>query len=256
MERNSLNKVLQSASIPCIVSFAIPTLLIGYAFSRDVASVSSPLMKQFGFLTWLISTALTFLCIGAPALWVVWLFTKRGTDLDNSASAPIIRVADWLVRYVGAALVAMCLIILYYVLERFLPFSVIPFSAGFCGILWVLAACSIARGSGIRVTAKLILLTSGLAMILSVRFLDWNSQKPFIRDLLTVRSGMTRPEVEAIMGRYLRPEWEDSTDDSYHGIDPNGLVVYRPSHEAAYNADWGIVRFKNGRVDGVEFSSD
>src|SRR5215831_2838791 len=152
MERNSLNKVLQSASIPCIVSFAIPTLLIGYAFSRDVASVSSPLMKQFGFLTWLISTALTFLCIGAPALWVVWLFTKRGTDLDNSASAPIIRVADWLVRYVGAALVAMCLIILYYVLERFLPFSVIPFSAGFCGILWVLAACSIARGSGIRVT--------------------------------------------------------------------------------------------------------
>jgi hypothetical protein len=94
-------------------------------------------MKQFGTLIWLISIPITFLCIGAPALWVVWLITKRVTDLDNSASPPFIRAGDWLVRYLGAALVAFSLIGLYYVLESFLPFSVIPFSAGFCGILWI-----------------------------------------------------------------------------------------------------------------------
>jgi hypothetical protein len=256
MDRKKLNDMLRNASVPGIVSLAIPAFLIGYGFSRDVACVSAPLMKQFGLLTSAISIALTFLCIGAPALWLVWLFTKRGADLDNSASPPFIRVADWLVRYAGMVLVAVALMGLYYELERSLPFSVIPFAAGTCGMLWVLPACFIARGPGIPVTTKLVLLAAGLTMIISVRFLDGNSQKPFIRDLLTVRSGMTRPEVDGIMGRYLRPEWEDSTDDLYHGIDPNGLVVYRPSHEAAYNADWGIVRFKDGKVFSVEFSSD
>src|SRR5262249_18739761 len=150
------NNALRNSSVVGVVSLSIPALLMIYAFSRDAASVSSPLMKQFGFMIWLISIPLTFLGIGGPALWVVWLFTKRGDHLNNCDSPRPIRVADWLVRYVGMLMFAGALIGLYYMMERFIPFSVIPFSAGFCGLLWILAACYMVRRSGTRATTKAI----------------------------------------------------------------------------------------------------
>ena len=46
------------------------------------------------------------------------------------------------------------------------------------------------------------------------------------------------------------------------GVSPSGrmsirgALVFRHPNDCAFNSDWGIVRFSNGRVAGVEFSQD
>jgi len=61
-------------------------------------------------------------------------------------------------------------------------------------------------------------------LILSARFVDWNSRKPFLRDLLQLKEGMTGQQVRDIMGRYQTQQ--DPTDVSQ----ANDTICYVHSH--------------------------
>ncbi len=39
--------------------------------------------------------------------------------------------------------------------------------------------------------------------VVGIRLAEWSSRKPFLRDFYSLRMGMTRGEVDAVMGRYL-----------------------------------------------------
>lgn len=86
----------------------------------------------------------------------------------------------------------------------------------------------------------------GCGLIIGLRFVDWNSRKPFLRDLLSIRQGMTYAEVDAVMGKYIH-EPESQTKDS---------VVYRHTNEGWGDSDCGFVSFSDGNVVAVEFSHD
>ena len=89
---------------------------------------------------------------------------------------------------------------------------------------------------------------------------------------------MTVDEVERVMGGYMEgtglswpPIWNDEpmgfaslapatsgavTKGKDGMMELAGSKVYRHSNDGAYNADWGVVRFENGKVIAVEFMPD
>jgi hypothetical protein len=126
---------------------------------------------------------------------------------------------------------------------------------------------------------RLIALSVIVASIAALYVVPWSSRKPFLRDLYSIRRGMTEADVRRIMGRYMEgtgwpathngtPAGSGTLTDSGTGAkypigsSPSGemtiesSLVFRHSTDAAFNSDWGIVRFKDGRVTAVSFSPD
>nr|AYM54502.1 hypothetical protein [Myxococcus fulvus] len=120
------------------------------------------------------------------------------------------------------------------------------------------------------------LLVAFVGGVVGIRLTEWNSRKPFLRDFSLLRIGMTRGEVEAVMGRYIEgtgwpanpyvqpeaPHGMGSEHARDAGRGPGGAlelkdsVVYRHTHQGWGDSDWGIVRFEAGRVAELSFSPD
>jgi hypothetical protein len=115
-----------------------------------------------------------------------------------------------------------------------------------------------------------------LAALIILHAVPWNSRKVFLRDFDKVRVGMTVEEVEAVMGKYIKgtgwPAGPSTTRQVLTEVgtgismktyeSPTGelgiqdSVVYRHSNDGAFNSDWGIVRFQEGRVVWKDFMPD
>lgn len=110
----------------------------------------------------------------------------------------------------------------------------------------------------VRVGA-LIVHTVFLISLLVLHLVPWTPRKPFLQDLRRVQVGMKEQQVEAIMGKYIGgtgwPAYASPTVEDGE-LELVGARVYRHSNHGNYNADWGIVRFENGRVVKTEFSPD
>jgi hypothetical protein len=110
-------------------------------------------------------------------------------------------------------------------------------------------------------------------------FVPWSSRKPFLHDLYSIQPGMTEADVRRVMGRYKEgtgwpaayggmPAGTGTLTDlgtgSTHatGTTPAGemtiqdSLVFRHSTDGAFDADFGIVTFRNSRVVEVSFSPD
>jgi len=114
--------------------------------------------------------------------------------------------------------------------------------------------------------------------LLVLYLVPWNYRKPFLRDFDKVEIGMTVAEVDAIMGEYMQgtgwriPPGSASPTGQLTEVSsgitlatsnsPAGELVirdsitYRHSNDGAFNSDWGVVKFKNGRVIGKRFMPD
>ncbi len=120
---------------------------------------------------------------------------------------------------------------------------------------------------------------AGLIICLATLYLvPWNSRKPFLRDLEKVQIGMTVDQVEVIMGQYMKgtgwPAMPGSSAPTGQLVEagsgitiatsnsPSGELViqnsitYRHSNDGAFNSDWGVVKFKNGKVVAKKFMPD
>lgn len=149
------------------------------------------------------------------------------------------------------------------------------FFAGY-GLFWtvILLPLLFWRRSVLKVLCYALLILS-LAVLY---FVPWNSRKPFLRDFEKVRVGMTVSEVEAIMGAYMKetgwpamPQGTSSAGtltDVRSGItmttsgsparqlEIQNSITYRHSNEAAFNSDWAVVKFENGKVLSKAFMPD
>jgi hypothetical protein len=115
-----------------------------------------------------------------------------------------------------------------------------------------------------------------VASLVVLYAVPWNSRKVFLHDLDKVRTGMSVEEVESIMGTYMKgtgwPAGPASSSDTLTevgtgirvrtSVSPSGelevddSIVYRHSNDAAFNSDWGIVKFKDGKVVETVFMPD
>ena len=90
--------------------------------------------------------------------------------------------------------------------------------------------------------------------------IPWSTRKPFLTALSRVRIGMTVEEVDRVMSAYIKGSGIEPV--GRFGSDENGqlelsdAIIFRHSDDGAFNADWGLVRFKDGIVTDIEFVPD
>jgi hypothetical protein len=144
-----------------------------------------------------------------------------------------------------------------YSVSVYWPFVAIY--AAFC----VLVGLLLLVGSPKR--EKLLILGLLVAVLFSLRFVDWNSRKPFLKDFYRVREGMTVEQVEQIMRDYMggtcQPEHPLGLPAGESAVEADVLAVpdravYRHTDEGWGNSDLGEITFEQGRVARTEFLPD
>lgn len=180
-----------------------------------------------------------------------------------------LQTATTVIASVALALFALAEVLLAMPVAWWLYLSLIP----------LFAAGLLRRQPGAAQFLRLVALIVIVAGMAALYFVPWSSRKPFLRDLNSIRPGMSEAEVRRIMGRYLEgtgwPAPYGGTPDgrgtlnilgsgATHatGTSPNGQMtiadslVFRHSNDGAFNSDWGIVTLKDGKVTAVSFSPD
>ncbi len=149
--------------------------------------------------------------------------------------------------------------------------------AGFGLLVLLLQSISMALG-GSKSKLRLVSLILFVMSLSALYFVPWSTRKSFLRDLNRIAVGMSEAQAENIMGRYMRgtglrvnPAVEtppDTIRDIVSGrafvtkMSPNGevllvnAIVFRHSNDSRFNADWGVIRLKKGRVIAVHFLPD
>jgi hypothetical protein len=122
------------------------------------------------------------------------------------------------------------------------------YAGGTVLVVWVLLGPRPAR-------EKALVAILLLAILFSVRSVDWNSRKPFLRDLRRVKVGMTEKEATQLLDDY-RSEAGSLTRRDGQGTTISGTVSYRHTTEGWGNSDIGLLTFEHGRVVEVEFLPD
>jgi len=271
--------IVSHSSLTQFGTFVIPSVFLGLILYRDIPDLLwSPFLRESVFGLYLFAIPLTFIEIVGPVIIVFWCYPKVSAfRRDVVGPWPVlITLVIRFFGYLGIVLVAFIPFAMGCISEFLFPFSVLPLVEVVCGLLWLPIGASLLRGSG--PSRRQILLAAAFCLILLGKFADWNSRRPFIRDLLRIREGMTVEQVDNVMARYMtgtRLAWPPISDDkpkSSSSISPatsqtvkkgpdNELNltdsnVYRHSNEGAYNADWGIVRFHEGKVESVDYMPD
>jgi drug/metabolite transporter (DMT)-like permease len=167
-------------------------------------------------------------------------------------------------RYLLLALALCMALSLFLVLDLGLGFAVSIYS-GFVAAyaaFWVLVGALLLRHRPGR--EKVLILVLFVSVLFSVRFIDWNSLKPFLKHFNRIKEGMTASQVDEIMSEYWRGQY-GGPPLSLRELDPQfdeqgrivrGRVTYRHTDEGWGNSDWGVVAYEDGRVVGTEFLAD
>lgn len=125
---------------------------------------------------------------------------------------------------------------------------------------WLLVGALLATGRPLR--DKLLILGMFVVVLGSVRFVDWNSRKSFLRDFHGLQEGMTVEEVDQIMNGYMKaygggpPQSQNEYEFGEQGEVVTGWVTYRHTNEGWGDSDWGVVTFDNGQVVRLQFLPD
>ena len=164
-------------------------------------------------------------------------------------------------RYVFLALAFWIALSIFLTLDLGLGLavSIYPKFVAVYAAFWVLVGALLLHGRPTR--EKGLMLALFLVVVASVRFIDWNSRKPFLKDFYRIKEGMTPAQVEQIMsdymeggGRPLVPGRKDVFNE--RGEVVTGTITYRHTNEGWGDSDWGVVTFENSRVVQIEFLPD
>ena len=150
----------------------------------------------------------------------------------------------------------------YVILDRVLTVSVHWRFVGLYAAFWVLFLLLLLLKASAR--DKLLIVGSLVVIFVGMRFVDWNSRKPFLRDLYRIKNGMTAAQVDQIMGDYMtggavslgNPGIRLDGRLLEQGERATGMIAYRHTDEGWGNSDFGEVTFVSGRVVNVHFSPD
>lgn len=215
-------------------------------YASTTVSIASPVLKVDGFGNYAFSIVATFVGIGLPVLLML-----RPIVAENRSQSNGHKQLTGLPSLLGYMIPAIVILAIFYLLELVIPVSVVPYATAICAVLFTAIGWFQLRG--IEIALRITALSAGVLLILSMQFWDWNARKPFLRDIYRVRVEMTVGEVKQIMRGYLnKPEPEDPDPNTQ----PDDTIIYRPDNEPDYNADWGIITIRAGKVQAVEYSAD
>lgn len=121
-----------------------------------------------------------------------------------------------------------------------------------CASSWILAQKA-------PISVRLATMVICCASAVGIRYVDWDSRKPFLRHLLSIRLGMTRSDVESVMASYIRVPEVGGDRMRAPGVDampPEESVAYRHTSAGWGDSDVGVVHLVDGGVVAVEFFPD
>jgi len=163
-------------------------------------------------------------------------------------------------RYVLLVLLFWIALSVFLILDFVFTVSLYVRFVAIYAAFWVLVGALLLWGRPLR--EELLILALFVIVLFSVRFIDWHSRKPFLRDLYSIKEGMTPAQVDQIMGGYMKghyggpPGSHTQYEFDEQGDVVTGGVTYRHTNEGWGNSDWGTVTFENGRVVYTRFSPD
>lgn len=111
---------------------------------------------------------------------------------------------------------------------------------------------------------RLVAFSAVCFVMAGLYLVPWCSRTHFLRRLYSVKPGMSVRDVRRVMAGYMEGTGVPANpmDESKRFSDSDGqllipdCLVFRHSDDPAYNADWGMIYFRAGRVAKVEFSAD
>lgn len=239
-----------------------PFFLIGLAISWLLISISSdasilrhsPIVHMGSALSILAPALLTFFEAVVPLIFVFGLYKSICADsLVNSPSELFKAIKIKFVRGLAGLwlFIIVVLAAVSILLDSYFVFSVAPFTTSICASIWIGLALWLMKP--IRLGPRLILLAISLFWILSIRYVDWNSRKPFVRDLLKIEYGMTTIEVDRTMKKYTR---RTESDDLESDVRLENTLIYSHATKGPFYADFGVIRFKDDKVEAVKLEYD
>jgi hypothetical protein len=157
------------------------------------------------------------------------------------------------VQYLLLGLTLWIALSVFLILDLAGSISLHPGLVALYAFCWALVGLLLLYSRPLR--EKVVILTLFLVALGSVRFVDWNTRKPFLRALDRVTVGITEVQADEIMDGYIKGVSPMAQVDEQGGVDW-GTVSYRHTTEAWGNVDVGVLVFQNGRVVRVDFCPD
>ncbi len=173
---------------------------------------------------------------------------RRSVELLRGRSGKGTRV-----QYLLLGLAFWIALSVFLILDLAGSISLHPGLVALYAFCWALAGLLLLYSRPLR--EKIVILTLFLVALGSVRFVDWNTRKPFLRALDRVAVGITEAQADEIMDGYIKGVSPMAQVDEQGGIDW-GTVSYRHTTQAWGNVEVGVLVFQNGRVVRVDFLPD
>lgn len=191
------------------------------------------------------------------------MVSTRDTVPDPARAGDAVRASRRALLHRGVSIVLLMWCVAYVLLFLLLDvaFVLVPVQPGRAAVaLGVLALPGLWCLLLGRKRWQRVAFASAIGLVLLVLIVPWSERKQFVRDLYNVERGMTVEQVEAVMDGWgyafgeaytQRPEeWPVGADrDTF-----TGSLGYRWTPGGT--ADWGHVRFAEGRVTDIHWSPD
>ena len=173
-----------------------------------------------------------------------------GNDEDEKATTTKTRL-----RYALLVIIFLIAFGIFLVLDLLFQVSVYLRFVTAYAAFWTLVGALLLHGNPLR--RQVLILALFAVAVFSIHLINWNSRKPFLKDLYRVEQGMTEAQVEQIMGKYIMgtgwPASPVSEMTKPEELVPPNSVVYRHTNEGWGDSDWGVVTFEDNRVAQVDF---
>ena len=101
------------------------------------------------------------------------------------------------------------------------------------------------------------LLFAGLiaTAVISLRFVDWDGRKSFLRDFNQIQPGMTAEEIDSVLTDYNKTIGP-FVNQSVQGDLQTGTITYQPTAEALADPHTLKITFAGGRVIASSYYAD
>lgn len=244
------------SSLSLFLGRLFPLALIGLAITclflsllSDVSVIrNSPLVHLSYGQSLVLPILFTFFEAVLPLILAFGLYKSTSAHRSDTSRATFYdAMKNTLAKAYVWSLIAIVVLLatVSVLLDTYFAFSVTPLTTSICGLIWLFIGLRLMRP--IRLRPKFTLLAVSLLLILSVKHMDWNSRRPFIRDLLKIKSGMPANEVDRVMKRYRRGSESSSG---------NERLFYMHAVKGPFYSDMGIVTLKDDKVEAVELQFD
>jgi hypothetical protein len=252
--RIRLSRFLEPLSPVQHVAVASATYVFLFTAVNDIITCCfAPLLSIRWIVLFPYGFAPTVVGVVLPCCILIHLYSQAQKRKPTCRKPPysLLTVVISGLKYIGILSLLAFLVFIFMVAEIFFPFSELPFINLAAAVLLIQAGR--ATMPHIPAGRRRALIAMFVLLILSVRYIDWISSKPFARHMFQVHRGMTGVEVERLMSSHLK-DWNQPESEHYRHLDPNftGEVWYRHTTEGWGNADWGKIVFKDGRAVDAE----